>query len=247
MVQWLVVLLSAPLASFADAPGNTTRKTGDMPTRSALLGLAAAALGIRRNDQAGQDALGAGLVTAAAQIRPGALMTDFHTFQTLNQAARGAATRADALKRKEHVETAITRRDYRSGGLWQGAYRLREAAAGDLTLATLQSAFATPHFVLSLGRRACALSHPLDARIITAADVREVFAEHLATSATPWLQTLQPKIFSLEDRRDVSETNRLMTIHTRRDDPCDRSIRWSFAERREYRVAAKVEEKEVLP
>ncbi|HHZ10492.1 MAG TPA: CRISPR-associated protein Cas5, partial [Rhizobiales bacterium] len=42
MARWLVIVLRAPLASFADAPGNTIRKTGDMPTRSALLGLAAA-------------------------------------------------------------------------------------------------------------------------------------------------------------------------------------------------------------
>ncbi len=33
MSEWLVVVLQAPLASFADAPGNTTRKTGDMPAR----------------------------------------------------------------------------------------------------------------------------------------------------------------------------------------------------------------------
>lgn len=241
MAEWLIIVLGAPLASFADAPGNTTRKTGDMPTRSALLGLAAAALGIRRDDQAGQDALGAALVTSAAQIRPGTLMTDFHTFQSLNQAARGAPTRAEALKRREHIETAITRRDYRSDGLWQGAYRLR-GAAEDLTLAALQSAFAAPHFVLSLGRRACALSHPLDARIITADDVREAFAEHLVTSARPRLRVLRPRVFSLEDRRDVSETNRPVTIQTRRDEPRDRSIRWSFAERREYRIAAEVEE-----
>ena len=111
MTEWLMVVLRAPLASFADGPGNTTRKTGDMPTRSALLGLAAAALGIRRDEQARHDALGATLVTAAAQIEPGTLMTDFHTFQSLNQAAKGAATRADALRRKEQIETAITRHD----------------------------------------------------------------------------------------------------------------------------------------
>jgi len=101
-----------------------------MPARSALVGLAAAALGIRRDDQAGQDALGAALVTAAAQIRPGTLMTDFHTFQSLNQAAKGAATRADALRRKDQVETAITRRDYRTDGMWLGAWRLRAGTLG---------------------------------------------------------------------------------------------------------------------
>ncbi len=244
MSEWLVVLLRAPLASFADAPGNTTRKTGDMPTRSALLGLAAAALGLRRDDQAGQDALGAALVTAAAQIHPGTLMTDFHTFQSLNQAAKGAATRADALRRKDQVETAITRRDYRSDGLWLGAYRLRDGAEG-VALPDLAAAFAAPRFVLSLGRRACALSHPLDARLITHNDVREAFAQYLATSRTRAIRAEHPRLFSLEDRADARGSNEAV-LHMRRDDPRDRSIRWSFAERREYRIVA-AGDKEVLP
>lgn len=236
MATWLVALLAAPLASFADTPGNTTRKTGDMPTRSALLGLAGAALGIRREDQVGQDALGLALVTAAAQLRPGTLMSDFHTFQSLHQAARGADTRAEALRHRPYVETAITRRDYRSDGVWQGAYRLREGET-DLTLERLRSAFAAPVFALSLGRRACALSHPLDARLIAAEDVREAFAEHLRTSSTRRLGQMKPLVFSLEDSADAPGCN-VLAIHTRRDDPRDRSIRWSFAERREFRIAA---------
>ncbi len=244
MSEWLVVVLQAPLASFADAPGNTTRKTGDMPARSALVGLAAAALGIRRDDQAGQDALGAALVTAAAQIRPGTLMTDFHTFQSLNQAAKGAATRADALRRKDQVETAITRRDYRTDGMWLGAWRLRTGTLG-FALSDLRAAFAAPRFVLSLGRRACALSHPLDARLIAHDDVREAFASYLATSQTPSIRTQRPRLYSLEERADARASNQAV-LHMRRDDPRDRSIRWSFVERREYRIVADGD-KEALP
>jgi len=234
MSQWLVTVLRGPLASFADAPGNTMRKTGDMPTRSALIGLAAAALGIRRDDADGQSALASAIVTAAAQIEPGTLLTDFHTFQSLHQAAKGAVTRADALNRRAYVETAITRRDYRADALWQGAYRLRDGATA-LSLEALAAAFRRPSFFLALGRRSCALSHPLDPRIIEAGDVRDAFAAHLAESRTDGLRGLRAGIYSVEDLGDAPGANG-WSEHRRRDDPRDRSIRWTFAERREWRL-----------
>jgi CRISPR system Cascade subunit CasD len=66
---WLVVLIAAPLASFGEEPGNVRRGTADRPTRSALLGLAGAALGIERADQQSQDRLSASFLTAHAFAR----------------------------------------------------------------------------------------------------------------------------------------------------------------------------------
>jgi CRISPR system Cascade subunit CasD len=235
MARWLVIALRAPFASFADAPGNTTRKTGDMPTRSALLGLAAAALGIRRDDAAGQTELSDALVTASALIEPGAIMTDFHTFASLHQAAKGAATRAEALRNKEHVVTSITRRDYRTDALWQGAYRLSERT-GSLTLDGIAAAFRRPAFFLSVGRRACAPSHPLNPSIVDAADVRDAFAAHAASM--PTFDARRAMLYSLETRADVPGENRRFTEHRRRDQPRDRSIRWTFADRSEWRIEA---------
>ena len=57
MSGWLAIVLAAPLASFGEEPGNAYRGTADRPTRSALIGLAGAALGIDRADGAGQKAL----------------------------------------------------------------------------------------------------------------------------------------------------------------------------------------------
>ena len=235
MARWLVIALRAPFASFADAPGNTTRKTGDMPTRSALLGLAAAALGIRRDDAARQAELSDALVTAAALIEPGAVMTDFHTYASLHQAAKGAATRAEALRKKEHVVTSITRRDYRTDALWQGAYR-SSGRPGSLTLDGVVAAFRQPAFFLSVGRRACSPSHPLNPSIFDAADVRDAFAAHLASM--PSLKAGRASLYSLETHSDVPGVNRPFTEHRRRDQPRDRSIRWAFADRAEWRLAA---------
>lgn len=233
MTAWLVILLRGPFASFADAPGNAARKTGDMPTRSALLGLAGAALGTRRDDAPGQKMLGESLVTASALLEPGSILTDFHTFQSLHQSAKGAATRADALRRKEHVNTSITRRDYRTDAEWQAAYRL-SGQGGDLSLEALADAFRRPHFALYVGRRSCPPSHPLNPRIHEVEDVREAFAAHARD--TQALDGRPPRIISLEDRRDARGAN-TFSQHLRRDDPLDRSIRWNFADRVEWRLA----------
>lgn len=235
MARWLVVVLRAAFASFADAPGNTTRKTGDMPTRSALLGLAGAALGIRRDDAAGQAQLSDALVTASAMLAPGSILTDFHTFQSLHQAARGAATRAEALRRKEHLVTSITRRDYRTDALWQAAYRL-SGRAGPLTLDGIAAAFRRPAFVLSVGRRACAPSHPLNPLVIEAADVRDAFVEH--ARSMPRLGAGPALLYSLENRADAPGANGF-SERPRRDQPRDRSIRWTFSERAEWRIDAR--------
>lgn len=243
MAQWLVIALRAPFASFADASGNTTRKTGDMPTRSALLGLAAAALGIRRDDEAGQAGLSAALSTASALLEPGAILTDFHTFASLHHAAKGAATRAEALRKKEHVVTSITRRDYRTGALWQGAYRSTDGP-GSPTLDGLATAFRRPAFFLSIGRRSCAPSHPLNPRLIDATDVREAFAEHLRSM--PVLANCRPLLYSLEEQADAPGANSF-TQHRRRDQPRDRSIRWTFSDRPEWRLAGEGAKEEPTP
>lgn len=232
MAEWLVICLRGPFASFADSSGNTTRKTGDMPSRSALIGLAAAALGIAREDQARQTELAEALVTASALIAPGSILTDFHTFQSLHESARGAATRADALARRDYLETAITRRDYRTDAVWQAAYRL-SSEPGYFSLAELSAAFVEPLFALYIGRRSCPPSHPLNPRIISTEDVREAFTAHAA--AMDCLKGYQPSLFSLESPEDALSVN-AVSQHLRRDNPRDRSIRWTFSERREWRI-----------
>uniref|UniRef100_UPI003BA85BEF type I-E CRISPR-associated protein Cas5/CasD n=1 Tax=Stappia sp. TaxID=1870903 RepID=UPI003BA85BEF len=247
MAEWLVIALEAPFASFADQPGNTTRKTGDMPTRSSLIGLAGAALGVRREDASGQAALSAGLVTASALIEPGSLLADFHTYESLHQAAKGVATRAEALRRKEHLNTSITRRDYRTDALWQAAFRLSETP-GELTLGVLADAFRKPVFVLSLGRRSCTPSHPLCPEVVSSDDVREAFAAHAralddARTAMRKRRLGPARLHALEDPADAPGANSV-SAHWRRDQPRDRSSRWTFSDRREWRIPGGVAEEE---
>lgn len=237
MQEWLVICLRAPLGSFGENAGNAERDTADLPTRSALIGLAAAALGIEREDMQGQARLAQGLVTAGGLYDRGTPLADFHTFQSLHQAGKGAATRAEALAKTAHLETSISRRHYRADGLWQGAYRLSEQADESLTLEALRQAFETPRFVLYLGRKSCPLSHPLVPRIVTAQTLVEAFKAQFETvSQTLGRRGTGLQLVSVERRDDGPASNR-QRVHTRHDDPRDRSKRWTFGDRPEWRFA----------
>ncbi|MEP6057730.1 MAG: type I-E CRISPR-associated protein Cas5/CasD [Nitratireductor sp.] len=234
MTAFVIVQLGAPLAAFGDAAGNVERKTLDRPTRSALLGLAGAALGVRRDDADANAALGASLSTASRTLDPGRLLRDFHTYESVLRARERYFTRADALARGTR-NTSITRRDYRTGGLWLGAYALRNDAS--LALAALREAFLKPAFTLYLGRKACSLSLPLAPGIVDADDIAQAFSVYASAGGLP-----ESGLIATDDRSLLPAAgNRLVQRSTLRVDPRDRRS-WQVGARSEYLLGADTRE-----
>ena len=240
MTAWLFVTLRAPLASFGERSGNVERSSADRPTRSALIGLAGAALGIRRADADGQRALASGFRVATATIMAGSLMSDFHTYQSLPSAKGAPRTRAEALRQRSDLATSITRREYRSDVWFEAAYAANSDARW--TLEDLRAAFRAPRFVLFLGRKSCPLSAPLDPEILSGDDVGTLFFTRLAHSK--WLDPNGPladhrarasRIGTIASERaeDLPAGNRRRRVHRRRDDPGDR-LAWQFSDRAEF-------------
>lgn len=228
-MNWLVIFIAAPLASFGEDAGNARRGSADRPTRSALLGLAGAALGVERADHKGQRELAASLLTATRTLSHGRPLTDFHTFQSLPESKGPVATRADALARRADLETSITRRDYRSDGCWQAAFV--ECARAAVGLEVLRRAFLRPRFTLWAGRKSCPLSHPLAPMILEADGAEEAFAAHgraigVQADAAGMTIALDAR---LAPPPDVNNVRRLLR---RVDEPGDR-MRWHFASRHE--------------
>ncbi len=233
MSGWLVVVLAAPLASFGEDPGNVRRGTADRPTRSALIGLAGAALGVERANSAGQKALADSFLTATRTLRPGAPLGDFHTFQSLPAGKGPAATRAKALAFRADIETSITRRDYRADGLWQAAYCVRPEAT--ISLEVLRDAFLRPRFALWAGRKSCPLAHPLAPLLIESDDLEAAFANHArlvdAKDGRPFIGGAS-SVLAVDARLTASASTLPARLHRRNDDPGDR-LRWHFGRRAE--------------
>ena len=105
MSEHVVFQLYGPLASWGGVAVGEVRPTEDRPTKSAVVGLVAAALGLRREQEAEILALADALRFACEVHRPGLYLRDYHTVQvptetswTADGAVPGAVrTRADSL------------------------------------------------------------------------------------------------------------------------------------------------------
>ncbi|MFC3284070.1 type I-E CRISPR-associated protein Cas5/CasD [Litchfieldella rifensis] len=173
MMDYLVFRLYAPLASWGEAAVGETRPTATYPGRAAILGLLGAALGIKRDDDTGQQMLNDSVRVAVKQRSPGTLMRDYHTAQVpAAQSKMTYRTRRDELSAPRRIiNTILSSRDYRCDGLWTVAVWLKPGAS--LALDALQAALLRPRYTLYLGRKACPLGAPLAPQRIEAGCLRE--------------------------------------------------------------------------
>ena len=139
----LLLRLAAPLQSWGSDSKFETRKTDREPTKSGVVGLLAAALGLRRDDTEGLARLN-GLRFAVRADREGSLLVDFHT-----------ANREE--DRKKGKAPYVTYRHY-----LQDAVFLAGLESGDeALLRELEAALRHPVYPLYLGRRSCPPTLPL--------------------------------------------------------------------------------------
>ena len=171
MAEFVIFTLAAPMGAFADLAGHERRYSGTWPARSAVLGLVGAALGVRRDEAAGQERL-SHWRTAVSVLSRGVAFRDFHTVQTVPTARiKRPDTRREALEALGSGDNPlITWRDYRSDcafgvALWggEGSEEVRKALV-------------CPHFTLYLGRKSCPLSAPMAPKVIKAANPVEALA-----------------------------------------------------------------------
>ena len=227
MPDYLTATLYAPLASFGGLAVGERRGSERHPTRSALLGLIGAALGIDRADEPAQAALAAGYGIATQTLAPGRPLTDYHTAQMPRaDRKRRYATRRDEL-RAEALGTVLTSRDYLTDALFALAIWPRDPAPH--TLAAVAQAFASPHYTLYLGRKSCPLGLPLAPKISTHPDPAAALAAHWHEAASPEntiRRTLRARPGDIVlDRADAENPARIEFI---RDQPISRR-RWQFA------------------
>lgn len=217
MPEYVIFTLAAPMGSFGGPSGHERRGSLNWPARSALLGLVGAALGVRRNDNDGQDALRQ-WSCAVSLLTDSVPLQDFHTVQTVPSTnIKRPDTRRAALAALKHSDNAtLTRRDYRTDcafgvALW-GAPRGQDVA----------DALNTPHFTPYLGRKSCPLAAPMAARVVQAEFPQDALA---LVTMPPWLPDATPRSF-VSDLPMPGGWQETMW-----DDPTDRTL-WHFAQRR---------------
>ncbi|MDV2482241.1 type I-E CRISPR-associated protein Cas5/CasD [Methanoculleus sp. Wushi-C6] len=237
MPEFLVFRLYGMMASWGDIAFGEFRPTADHPSRSAVLGLLAAALGIRRDEEERLSALSNAYRIAIRVDAPGVLLRDYHTSQ-VPPAGRGRKKHSFATRReelampREELSTVLSTRDYQCDAvstvcIWQGS------DSAPYSLKDLAAALNSPVFVLYLGRKSCPPALPVHAQVAAGENLAAV----LSSVRFPDSDLLRGllcdgdlRVF-WEGDQDVG----IPAIHTtlRYDNPLSRK-RWQFGSRAEH-------------
>lgn len=164
--DFLVFRLRGPMSAFGEIAVGERRSLWDAPSKSGVLGLLAASLGIVRGDQTALSRLDTELGFAVRIDQAGQPLRDYHTAQAPTEADRtrrrklghDLSTRKGDLDTDKDLNTVLSERFYRLEAAFTVALWARPACAPDL--AAFGEALRRPVFVPYLGRKACPLSSP---------------------------------------------------------------------------------------
>lgn len=137
MTTALVLRLAGPLQSWGSRSRFVRRETEQAPTKSGVIGMLAAARGLRRTDELTEFF---GLRFGVRTDQPGRLVRDFQTARSLD------ATRTMPLSYRYYLADAVF---------------LAVVAGDEALLQGLEEAVRRPHFPLYLGRRSCPPAGPV--------------------------------------------------------------------------------------
>ncbi len=272
MTEYLVFRLYGPMCSWGEIAVGESRHSADHPSRSALLGLFAAALGIPRSEEEAQSTLAASWRFGVKLLSPGTLLRDYHTVQApKRQKNVHHRTRRSELLATD-ISTLLSTREYRVDSV--SVIAAEPVPAGDpasasLQIQQMQRALSHPVFCLYLGRKSCPLAMPLVPRLVPAASLQEALDEPMPALAdlsrahkkssqpssesgqpTPWPSATDRYRFRMDGARyfweDGMSLNGTEDSHKlefiRHDQPVSRR-RWQFAPRREWTWLAPVDDR----
>lgn len=161
-MDYLLFRLYGPLASWGEIAVGESRHTAAYPSKSALIGLLAAALGIRRDEEQKQQSLAEGYQFAVKVLSTGQLLRDYHTVQVPDStgSVHYRTRRDELIIGKSRLGTILSSREYRCDAFALVAVKPLETAP--YTLAELAEHLREPMFHLYLGRKSCPLAAPLN-------------------------------------------------------------------------------------
>ena len=173
MNHYLLFRLYGPMATWGDIAVGEYRPSQAHPSRTAVLGLLAAALGIRRDREEELIGLDRSVRLAMRLDIPGELLRDYHTTQVAPAGKKlHYYTRSDETK-SDKLHTILSQRDYRTDS---GASIALQTLDGDTSrLRAWQQALKTPALPLFLGRKSCPLALPTDPIIVEAENLKVAF------------------------------------------------------------------------
>lgn len=242
MRDYLLFRLHGAMASWGETAVGDHRPSVSHPGRSAVLGLLAAAQGIRREEEVLLQGLADGYGLAVATDAAGVPLRDYHTVQAPpDRRKKIHRTRRDELA-DDKLNTIVSTRDYYTDVLHRVCLWVSGPDA-PFSLQELAQALERPAFALYLGRKACPLALPMQPQVHSADSVRAAFkaAEFHDGVLSRDLAFDERTAFHWDDTDHAGM--RPSKTFTRRDQPRSRS-RWQFVARQENHLSERREEGE---
>lgn len=189
MPSFLILRLEGPMQAWGTHTFEDFRPSNLYPTRSGLLGLLGACLGLERGDLAGQANLAASVeltVRVDSQLarpgtdkpvaKPGIKLPDFHTVMD--------ARKVDGSVNKFPV---VSRREYLFDAAFTVVVGSRPEAS--VSLEQIAKALRRPCYTPTLGRRSCPPTRPLLEGQVDAASARDALAQYEPSNGLIYCET----------------------------------------------------------
>ena len=166
----LLMRLAAPMQSWGASSRFTRRDTEMMPTKSGVIGMIAAAMGIGRRQSLERFS---GLRFGVRADQPGTLMSDFHTAEDLkHKPSTGRDKNMLPLSIRYYLQDAVFLAGLESPDLQE--------------LERYRSALQSPYYPIFLGRRSCPPDGPI--RTWLSEETLEEALQHAPWCASDWYQ-----------------------------------------------------------
>ncbi len=246
-MQFLLFQVYSPLVSWGEIAVGGERVSASHPSKSSVIGLIAAALGIKRNDEKGQSRLFQSLGVAVKVYSAGSLLSDFHTAQVLGR-EKGLIhyTRKSELSKKNKLGTILSRREYRCDALYVVGVYCKD---GEMTLGEIEKALREPRYHLYFGRKSNPPALPLSPLVVDAENLKEAFSGFTVKFVLPisdnsyiwkkknFMSYPQETLFSKKVYyfwEEGIESGLDMMYSVERYDVSSSRKRWQFASRKEF-------------
>lgn len=248
----LLFRLYGPMASWGEIAVGEIRHTANYPSKSAIIGLLSAALGIKRDEPEKLKALRSGYAIAVEVYSQGSLLRDYQTIQVPDSGGGFSyRTRRDELViGKSRTGTILSSREYRLDAYAVVAVKILPKAPYELNV--IKAHLEQPRFQVYLGRKSCPPAAPLNPQIIKGkGNFYEAFQSYAHNPVMPTNQTSSKTLSARDvhwlgwtddrhyywegepsDFSDALDLSRVQT-RTRHDQPVSRT-RWQFSPRLEH-------------
>jgi CRISPR system Cascade subunit CasD len=246
MRDYLIFQLYGPFVSWGDIAVGEERPSALVPTKSAILGILAAAQGVKRPDTV-QDyeerkvcenrhvQMSQGYGIAIKTDAAGVPLFDYHTVQVPSSGSgrnkKIFYARRDELcwEEKSLLNTILSRREYRQDAYYTVAVWARSEAP--FSLNELCKKLLEPEYMLYLGRKACPPALPLNPIVVSSSSIEEALDQEVLSDEIKdsFARLWQGRSIITWDMDAETQMQPMQTVE-RRDEILSR-FRWQFSVR----------------